>query len=86
MIRRTFQLIPGVGPWRERDLWARGITSWDEFRPSGARPVLSRRMDDFARARIEEARAALAARKLAKLGALIPAQQAALGPGSIRAL
>jgi len=43
-------------------------------------------MDDFARARIEEARAALAARKLAKLGALIPAAQAALGPGSIRAL
>jgi uncharacterized protein YprB with RNaseH-like and TPR domain len=75
MIRRTFQLVPGVGPWRERDLWARGITSWDEFPPAGARPVLSHRLDDFARARIEEARAALAAHQLAKLGALIPARE-----------
>lgn len=75
MIRRTFQHVPGVGPWRERDLWARGITSWDEFPTAGARPVLSQRLDDCARARIDEARAALAARQLSRLGALIPARE-----------
>ncbi|HME89860.1 MAG TPA: ribonuclease H-like domain-containing protein [Myxococcaceae bacterium] len=75
MIRRTFQHVPGVGSWRERDLWARGITTWDEFPAAGARPVLSRRLDECARARIGEARAALAARELGKLGALVPARE-----------
>ena len=28
---RTFQLTKGVGPWRERDLWARDIETWDDF-------------------------------------------------------
>ena len=75
MIRRTFQHIPGVGPWRERDLWARGITRWEEFPGAGSRPVLSGRQDDGARARIEEARAALESRSLGRLRALIPARE-----------
>ena len=64
MIRNTFQLIPGVGPWRERDFWARGILTWDDF-PLGAAAVgISRRMDAVARVRIEESREALANRDL----------------------
>ena len=35
MIRRTFQLIPGGGPWREKDLWARGMLSWEALPPPG---------------------------------------------------
>ncbi|HVP63006.1 MAG TPA: ribonuclease H-like domain-containing protein [Myxococcaceae bacterium] len=35
MIRRTFQLVPGIGPWREKDLWARGLETWDAVRADG---------------------------------------------------
>ncbi len=45
-IERTFQLCPGVGPWRERDLWARGIETWSAFQHAvnqGA--VMSTRLD-----------------------------------------
>lgn len=28
---RTFQLIKGVGPFRERDLWARAISTWEDL-------------------------------------------------------
>lgn len=31
MIRQTFQHLPNVGPWREKDLWAKGIHSWQDF-------------------------------------------------------
>jgi len=75
VIRNTFQLIPGVGPWRERDLWARGILTWDDF-PLGAPALgISRRMDAIARARIEESRAALANRDLKRLAGLIPPRE-----------
>jgi uncharacterized protein YprB with RNaseH-like and TPR domain len=35
VIRRTLQLVPGIGPWREKDLWARGLESWDAVRTAG---------------------------------------------------
>jgi uncharacterized protein len=75
VIRNTFQLIPGVGPWRERDFWARGILTWDDF-PLGAAAVgISRRMDAVARVRIEESREALANRDLKRLAGLIPPRE-----------
>src|SRR5215813_13755393 len=58
MIRRTFQLLPSVGPWRERDLWARGIESWDDFPAEGTGVGISKRIDGAARAKIRECRAA----------------------------
>jgi uncharacterized protein YprB with RNaseH-like and TPR domain len=73
MIRRTFQLLPSLGPWRERDLWARGVTSWDEFPATGV--VMSPKLDGPARERIAEARAALAGRDLVRLARLIPARE-----------
>ncbi|MFA7341578.1 MAG: ribonuclease H-like domain-containing protein [Candidatus Methanomethylophilaceae archaeon] len=32
MIRRTFQILPRVGPGKERTLWKEGIHDWDDFR------------------------------------------------------
>jgi hypothetical protein len=31
MLRHTFQHIPGLGERRERALWRRGISTWDDF-------------------------------------------------------
>src|SRR4051812_45479834 len=75
MLRRTFQHIPGVGPWREKDLWARGIATWDDFPDAGDGVVLSLKGDEVARRRIAEAREALAARDLARLAGLLPPRE-----------
>jgi hypothetical protein len=76
MIRRTFQHIPGVGPWREKDLWARGVLTWDDFRArEGGEPVLSRELDRLAHERIALARAALDGRDLGALAGLIPPRE-----------
>lgn len=74
MIRRTFQHIPGVGPWREKDLWARGILSWDLFPDAGV-PAISKKADVIARARIAEAQNALERRDLKSIGKLFPARE-----------
>lgn len=39
MLRHTFQMIPGIGQARERELWASGITAWSQF----PLPLLSQR-------------------------------------------
>jgi hypothetical protein len=31
MLRHSFLFLPGIGPMRERSLWSKGITRWDEF-------------------------------------------------------
>lgn len=73
MIRETFQLFSGIGPWREKDLWARGIARWDDFPSEG--DVLSPKLDGPLRAAIASAREALRERDVAKLAALIPARE-----------
>lgn len=75
MLRRTFQHIPGVGPWREKDLWARGIATWDDFPAPGAGVAISSKKDEVARNRIREARQALDARDLRALAALLPPRE-----------
>ncbi len=75
MIRNTFQLVPGVGPWRERDLWARGVLEWSQFPPPEAGVCLSAAVDVRARERIALAEAALAAKDLAGLAKLIPPRE-----------
>lgn len=73
---RTFQLTKGVGPWRERDLWARGIATWDDFERAAAQDVvMSTRLDAELLDAIPRARAALAAKDLATLAALVPARE-----------
>jgi uncharacterized protein YprB with RNaseH-like and TPR domain len=75
MIRRTFQHIPGVGPWREKDLWARGIATWDDFPVAGGGVALSLAEDDAARARIAQARGAVERRDLPALARLLPPRE-----------
>ena len=78
MIERSFQLLPGIGPWRERDLWSRGLLDWGAFRAAPHLSGLPARQAESLAARIAEAEAALAYRDLACLAALLPA---ALVPG-----
>jgi uncharacterized protein YprB with RNaseH-like and TPR domain len=73
MLRRTFQLIPGVGPWKEKDLWARGIQTWDDFPETGV--VLGQKLDGPARQRLHLAREALARRDLKGLAAMVPPRE-----------
>ena len=75
MIQRTFQHIPGVGPWREKDLWARGIRTWDDFPLEGAPTCISKKVDLLARTRIEQARDALQRKDLRFLAELIPGRE-----------
>lgn len=75
MIRRTFQHIPGVGPWREKDLWARGIARWEDFPGAGEGVGISRKADDTARNRIDLARQALETGDLAELAKLLPPRE-----------
>ena len=39
MLRHTFQMIPGIGQAREKELWTAGITHWSQF----PLPLLCRR-------------------------------------------
>ncbi len=73
MIRSTFQLARGVGPWRERQLWAAGITSWEAFPVEG--PVLSPGLDGRLREALAAARTALRAGDAGRLAAMLPGRE-----------
>jgi len=73
---RTFQLIKGVGPWRERDLWARELATWDDYEREVSRAsVLGARLDLELLERIGEARRALAEKNLSALARLVPPRE-----------
>ncbi len=75
-ISRTFQLIAGVGPWRENDLWQHQIHTWDDFEAAlRIAPVLSAEDDRQMMLAIETAREALARRDLMNLARLIPKRE-----------
>ncbi len=75
MIRNTFQLIPGVGPSRERDLWGQGIRHWDHFPGDGGEIALSKRQDPGAREHLNRARQSLAAGDLGALAQALPQRE-----------
>ena len=75
MIERSFQLLPGIGPWRERDLWSRGLLDWNAFRDAPHLSELSAKQTESLGARIVEAEAALAYRDLAHLAELFPPRE-----------
>lgn len=75
MLQRTFQLVPGLGPWREKDLWARGVLDWDSFPGPDAPVCLNAQMDVRVRERLAQARAALSSRDLATLASMIPGRE-----------
>lgn len=75
-LERTFQLTTGVGPWRERDLWARELATWSDFEAAAARAtIMNERLDRELLAAIGLARAALNQRSLVDLAALVPARE-----------
>ncbi len=71
MIRSTFRLAPGVGPYLESRLWEQGISTWDAF-PEAPGVALSPRLDARVRGAIARARAALAAGDAEALAAMLP--------------
>jgi len=75
VIRRTFQLIHGVGPSREKDLWREGITRWSEFPPEGGPVALNAALDVTARETLAKAERALVSKDLATLGAMVPPRE-----------
>jgi uncharacterized protein YprB with RNaseH-like and TPR domain len=75
-LERTFQLTRGVGPWRERDLWAREILTWTDFEAAArGAVVMNERLDRELLEAIAQARAALGRRALGELAALVPARE-----------
>ncbi|BDG09873.1 ribonuclease H-like domain-containing protein [Anaeromyxobacter paludicola] len=74
MIRSTFQLAPGIGPYRERQLWDSGVTAWDRL-PPGPEVVLSPRLDDRVRTAVDGAREALARGDAGALAAMVPQRE-----------
>ncbi len=83
MLTCTFQLTPGLGPKRERQLWQAGIADWSDYLGGIAREqAASGRVAGAARlpapraaallAAIEQASCALAERSVARLAALLP--------------
>jgi uncharacterized protein len=75
VIERSFQLLPGIGPWRERDLWSRGLLDWNAFRAAPHLSELPAKQAESLGARIAEAEAALAYRDLAHLAELFPTRE-----------
>jgi uncharacterized protein YprB with RNaseH-like and TPR domain len=59
VLTASFRHIRGIGGMRERQLWLRGISSWDAVPPG---EILARRLDDLLRAGVAESRERLAAR------------------------
>lgn len=75
-LERTFQLTKGVGPWRERDLWARNLETWADFERAAADgTVMNDRLDAELLEAISVARAAAQKGELATLADLVPARE-----------
>jgi hypothetical protein len=70
MIRCTFRIAPGVGPFLEGKLWTAGILRWEDF--PAADVVLSPAVDARVRASIAKARAALEAGDADALATMLP--------------
>ena len=56
MLKRTFVHLPGVGAATERNLWARGFHSWDDFCDPSKLPFSKKRADELTSCLIESAR------------------------------
>ena len=73
MIESTFQLAPGLGPVRERQMWRAGVTRWRDL-PS-ASVKLTDTVDRALRTAIDAAGAALAAGDVDGVAELVPTRE-----------
>lgn len=74
MIRSTFQILRGIGPSREKDLWAAGFDTWDSYL-SSTNTILSVSQDKNARIGLQEAKRVFQARDLRRLVAMVPSRE-----------
>jgi uncharacterized protein YprB with RNaseH-like and TPR domain len=59
LIRRTFRILNGVGPYTERRIWREGISSWDDFLARGGVKFTSARRNELWTEELARWRAAL---------------------------
>jgi uncharacterized protein YprB with RNaseH-like and TPR domain len=71
VIRSTFRLVPGVGPWAEGQIWKGGVRTWEDVPPEPGR-IVSQRIDPHLRAAVGRGASLLAARDADALAELIP--------------
>ena len=71
MLQSTFQLVPGLGPVRERRLWRSGVAAWSELAAWRGK-VLNSRADSLLRAAVQDATEALRRRDVDRLAAALP--------------
>jgi uncharacterized protein YprB with RNaseH-like and TPR domain len=74
VIRSTFQLAPGIGPSRERQLWESGVRRWEEL-PAPPGLALSAQLDERIRASVASAREALAIGDAERLASMVPRRE-----------
>jgi uncharacterized protein len=74
VIESTFQLAPGIGAMRERQLWAAGVVRWEGF-PREPGQTFSARLDARILDAVERAREALEAGDAGRLAAMLPARE-----------
>lgn len=73
MIRSTFQLTAGVGPYRERQLWDNGVRTWDDLTPRGR--SFSQTLDARLLEAVGRAERALGEGDAKALAAMMPARE-----------
>jgi len=73
VLRRTFQLTSGIGPWRERQLWSQGVATWDHL--EAVRGGVSSKLDGRLLEAVGRARVALAAGDAGALASMMPARE-----------
>ena len=71
MLQSTFQLVPGLGPTRERRLWSAGVAAWSDFMAAPA-PVGSGRSYSRLRLGVNDAMDALDRGDVARLANALP--------------
>jgi uncharacterized protein YprB with RNaseH-like and TPR domain len=74
MLRATFQLAPGLGPERERRLWAAGVLDWTQL-SRAPEPVLRPRLRAPLLEAVAAAESALRAGDLETLARALPARE-----------
>jgi uncharacterized protein len=74
MLRATFQLVPGLGPRRERQLWQSRVTDWSALRDA-PEALLPGALQEPLHAAVHGAEVALTAGDLAGLAAALPGRE-----------
>jgi hypothetical protein len=73
VIDGAFSLVRGIGPSRERELYAKNIRRWDDFPATGL--VLSKALDGRLREAILHARQLVSERRWLELSLLLPVRE-----------